>query len=251
VARAVKERMPNERIVYFGDTAHLPYGEKSAAALQAYSIKAIDFLLKKKCKVVLIACNSASAAAYEVAKEYTGSRAKVLSVIDPTIAYVRDHFASKVVGLIGTRQTVSSGVYDDKLKAVSPRTELKSLATPLLASMIEEGFYQNTISKSIIHEYLSSPKLAGIESLILGCTHYPLISEEISAYFNGRVDIIDSAEVVAKSLEDFLTTHNLRNPATRKGRDRFFVSDYTDSFEQTTRIFFKRKVHLNLFKLWE
>jgi glutamate racemase len=107
VARAVAQRLPHERIVYFGDTAHLPYGDKSTAAIQAYAVKICDLLLRQHCKVILIACNSASAAAYELVREYVGSKARVLNVIDPIVAHVGQAYTGQSVGLIGTKQTVN------------------------------------------------------------------------------------------------------------------------------------------------
>ncbi len=116
VAQAVKKRLPGENLIYFGDTAHLPYGDKSTAAIQAYSIKICDVLLQHNCKVILIACNSASAAAYELVKEYVGSKAKVMNVIDPVINYLRENLIQTTVGLIATKQTVLTGVYTKKVK---------------------------------------------------------------------------------------------------------------------------------------
>src|SRR6478752_249486 len=175
VAHAITRILPNEQLIYFGDTAHLPYGDKSTAAIQAYSVKICDLLIRQRCKVILIACNSASAAAYELVREYVGSKAKVMNVIDPVVDYIKEHYNGKTIGLIGTKQTVLSNVYKKKVDALSKNIDLKSLATPLLAPMIEEGFFDNNISESIITSYLSDASLSGIEALILGCTHYPLI----------------------------------------------------------------------------
>src|SRR5687767_15812118 len=122
-------------MVYFGDTAHLPYGDKSEAAIQAYSIKIADVLLKKGCKVIVIACNSASSAAYELLKEYVRA-VKIINVIDPMVNLVIDRYTDKNVGLIGTKRTVQSGVYTRKIEEAKKDIRLHSLATPLLAPMI-------------------------------------------------------------------------------------------------------------------
>ena len=159
VAHAITELLPNEQILYFGDTAHLPYGDKSTAAIQAYAVKICDLLVKQKCKVILIACNSASAAAYDLVREYVGSKAKALNVIDPVIAYVGKNYPNKTMGLIGTKQTVNSNVYRKKIDDLNQNITLHSVATPLLAAMIEEGFFNNNISESIIQTYLSDPLL--------------------------------------------------------------------------------------------
>lgn len=250
VAHKVKELMPNESMVYFGDIAHLPYGDKSAAAIQAYSIKVTDVLLQQGCKLILIACNSASSAAFELVREYVGSKAKVFNVIDPLVEHVAQNYQNQKVGLIGTKQTVNSNVYESKLKQLNPNIALKSLATPLLVPMIEEGFFENRISHDIIEAYLHHEELMGIEALILGCTHYPLIKNEIDQFYNGKVDILDSASIVAKKLEQFLKDNDLlSNKKERK--DRFLVSDITASFEASAKIFFHEEVHLEKFPIWD
>ncbi len=250
VASAVTALMPREDIVYFGDTAHLPYGDKSTAAVQAYAIKICNVLLQQNCKVILIACNSASAAAYELVHEYAGSRAKVVNVIDPVIEYIRDRYPGRIIGLIGTKQTVLSNVYKKKTDGLEKGIVLKSLATPLLAPMIEEGFYDNQISESVIAQYLGDPELAGVEALILGCTHYPLIRKQIEDYYGGSVEILDSSEIVARALKATLEQHFLVNSGG-KGDRQFFVSDYTRSFEASTRIFFGEQIQLRHYPLWE
>ncbi len=174
VAHAVSHLLPDEQLIYFGDSAHLPYGDKSAATIQAYSIKICDVLLEKGCKVILIACNSASAAAYELIKAYVGSKALVINVIDPVVAYVVSKYAQQRIGLIGTKQTVGSGVYEYQIKVKDASIEIGSLATPLLVPMIEEGFHSNEISEAIIEEYLKSDKLDDIKALILGCPFFPI-----------------------------------------------------------------------------
>ncbi len=251
VAQAVRKKLPNEDIIYFGDTAHLPYGDKSSHAIQAYAIKICDFLLKNECKTILIACNSASAAAYELVREYTASRAKVLNVIDPVVDFVTSEFANKKIGLIGTRATVRSGAYRKKIKSKNQGIDLKSLATPLLASMIEEGFFNNSISKVVVEKYLSNKKLAGIEGLMLACTHYPLIKADIQAFYKQSIEIIDGSSIVANALGEYLTQTQLKNPQEKKGRMQFFVSDFTHSFEASSKLFFKEKVDLVEYPLWE
>lgn len=249
VAHAIRARMPNESLLYFGDTAHLPYGDKSEAAIQAYSVKIADVLLKRNCKVIVIACNSASSAAFELLREYVNHAVEVINVIDPMVDLVVRTFADRTVGLIGTKRTVQSGIYVRKLKARSKDLVVQSLATPLLVPMIEEGFFDNRISHDIIHQYLSDPRLTGIDALMLGCTHYPLIKKEIVAYYGNRVKVLDSSEVVAEALFGYLKTSHLLNDGPL-GTDHFLVSDYTDSFEASTRLFFTEAVHLEEYPLW-
>lgn len=249
VAHAIRQVLPHENMIYFGDTAHLPYGDKSEAAIQAYSIKIADVLLKKGCKVIVIACNSASSAAYELLKEYVRKEAYIINVIDPMIDYIVRHYANKTIGLIGTKRTVQSGVYVQKIKESNCNITLHSLATPLLAPMIEEGFFNNQISHEIIAQYLSDPMLANLDALVLACTHYPLIKKEINEFYKSKIDILDSAEVVAKALRDYLVSTQLINQHGHPVQ-HFYVSDYTEAFEASTRLFFQERVTLERHPLW-
>lgn len=250
VASAVTRLLPKENMIYFGDTAHLPYGDKSTSAIQAYAIKICNMLLQQHCKLILIACNSASAAAFELVRDYVGSKAKVMNVIDPVIDYIKERYEGKTIGLIGTKQTVSSNVYKKKIDALDKGITLKSLATPLLAPMIEEGFFNNSISGSIIERYLSEPALENIESLILGCTHYPLIKEQIKSHYGDAVEILDTSEIVANSVHAWMQQHYLLNEKGQGDR-QFYVSDYTQSFEASTALFFGKQIQLSHYPLWE
>jgi glutamate racemase len=250
VAKEIANLLPFEDIIYFGDTAHLPYGDKSTASIQAYSVKISHFLLSQKVKAIVIACNSASAAAFELVREYVGSKALVLNVIDPVVDHVAAHYSGKRVGLIGTKQTIFSNIFHKKLDALGSGIDLRSLPTPLLAPMIEEGFFNNKISIGVIEEYLYNPLLEGIDALILGCTHYPLIASEIKAFYKEKVDVIDSSVIVASAVRKALTEQGLLNKAHAVNR-RFYVSDFTEAFENSTLLFFKDRVSLEHYPLWE
>ncbi len=249
VAQAIHQLLPNESMIYFGDTAHLPYGDKSEAAIQAYSIKIADVLLKKGCKVIVIACNSASSAAYELLKEYVRKDAHIINVIDPMVELVTKRFKGKRVGLIGTKRTVQSGIYSRKMQEANCGIDLQSLATPLLAPMIEEGFFNNQISHEIIRQYLEDETLKNIEALVLACTHYPLIKKEINEFYQNKVEVLDSAQVVAQELQRHLVFNRILNDSTDP-INHFFVSDYTESFEASTRLFFGEQVRLEKHPLW-
>ena len=248
VAHAVEKSLPEEQLIYFGDSARLPYGDKSAATIQAYSVKICDLLLQKGCKVILIACNSASAAAYELLQAYVGKKALVINVIDPIIKYVTKNYSGKKVGLIGTKQTVGSGIYNRQIRMLDHSIDLASLSTPLLAPMIEEGFHKNEISQAIIAQYLSSECLEEINALILGCTHYPIIKAKIADFYSGKTDIIDSSKIVAKALKELLVRNSLLSPKKIR-QNEFLVSDITPSFEAATELFFGKKVTLTLHPL--
>ena len=250
LAHAITELIPQEPIIYFGDTAHLPYGDKSATAIQAYSVKICNLLLEKNCKLILIACNSASAAAFDLVKAYVGTKAIVVNVIDPVIDFLGEHMQSSTLGLIGTKQTVNSGIYARKASALNQDIQIKSLATPLLAPMIEERFFSKTISEQIIREYLVQPELSDIDGLILGCTHYPLIKKQIEEFYQGKVEVIDTSQIVAREIKRILTELDLLNDGS-PGTRQFFVSDYTDSFEKSTQLFFGEKIKLTQYPIWD
>jgi glutamate racemase len=251
VAAAVSGLLPQEQIIYFGDTAHVPYGDKSVELISSYAEKITNFLLTEKhCKAIVIACNTASAAAYATLRDKYKGSVPVINVIDPMIEAVIADDTINSVGIIATKTTIASGVYQEKFSRRKPSLHLFPLATPLLASMIEEGFYNNNISHAVLEKYLSYPPFQNINGLVLACTHYPLIKNEIDHYFNGNVKIFDSAEVVAKKLKDILQRESLLNN-TSKLPNRFYVSDYTASFEKSTRIFFGEQVSLERINLWD
>ncbi|MBN8701969.1 MAG: glutamate racemase [Bacteroidetes bacterium] len=250
VANAIVKLMPNEKLIYFGDTAHLPYGDKSPDSIKYYAIRISQFLLQKKCKMIVIACNTASAMAYETIKDFVGSKIPVINVIDPVVEEVTRNKKHKHIGVIGTKGTIKSNVYAQKIHLKDKSLQVASLATPLLASMIEEGFFNNKISQTIINSYLSRPKLKNIDSLILACTHYPLIKKEVEAYYKNNIDIIDSAGVVAKHVHNYLSKKKMLT-TTKKPVHQFFVSDYTQSFEQSTNYFFKNKISLKEAAIWK
>lgn len=245
VARSIYDNFSFKKLIYFGDLAHLPYGDKSEAAIQAFSIRISDFLQKKGCKTIVIACNSASASSATLLREFFRDSVKIINVIDPMVEYVATNYKNKKIGLIGTKRTIDSRVYFNKINSMNKGIELVNLPTPLLVPMIEEGFIDGNISKEIIASYLSNPIFNTIEALILGCTHYPLIKEQISNFFGGRVDVIDSTKVIVNSLNSTLPPKHDKSATTE-----FFVSDYTKSFEKSGKYFFGEKVHLKLNDIW-
>jgi len=249
VAQSLVKLLPKEDLVYFGDTAHLPYGDKSASTIQAYSIKIAHMLLQQQCKLILIACNSASSAAYELVKEYVGSKAIVMNVIDPTIHLLRENYSQKRIGLIGTRQTVNSNVYKKKIDEFNRGIELTSYATNLLASAIEE-FGNSKALDGLLDEYLSYPAFQQIEALVLACTHYPVIKNKISTFFADKIEIIDSSDIVAQAVKVRLESEQLLNQQGTS-RKNFYVSDYTESFARSTKIFFDHTISLEHYPLWE
>jgi glutamate racemase len=251
VANAIRQVLPQESLIYFGDTAHMPYGDKSAEAIKYYSLKIGKFLAEQGCKAIVIACNTASSLGYQDLKDFLGKELPILNVIDPVLEFCNHQARYKKIGVIATKATIKSNVYAKKLKEVLPHIEVQSLATPLLAPMIEEGFFENNISKTIINSYLSSTKLKKIDALILACTHYPLIKREINDYYEGKVEILNTASIVAEDVKQKLKQLNLLNSSTLKPKHQFFVSDKTSAFETSTRLFFGDKISLVQKNIWD
>jgi len=248
VAHAIKHLLPYESLIYFGDTAHLPYGDKSAELIRSYSRRITEFLIEHEAKVVLVACNSASASAFDALRDEFGSKVILLDVIDPVVSYLSGKNYKKA-GVIGTKRTINSETYENKLKISSPETKIVSLATPLLVPMIEEGFIFDDISNAIIRTYLSDSSLKGIEALVLGCTHYPIIRNQISKFFNFNIEVIDSGKIVAQILGETLRNQNLLNDSPARP-DEFYVSDFTPFFGKIARMFFEKEIILQKVDIW-
>jgi glutamate racemase len=242
--------LPNENLIYFGDTAHFPYGEKSTAALQAYSLKITNLFLNRNCKLILIACNSASSAAYELIKEHVGSQALVMNVIDPLIYWLSEKYVAKKIGLIGTKATVNSNVYKKKIEELELNIELRSYATNLLASAIEE-FGNHEVVNNLLEVYLKHPSLKDIQALILACTHYPIVKDRIAAFYNNSIDIIDSSDIVAQAVKESLEKAQLLN-TPNSGQNNFYISDNNlDSFKAGSKFFFNEEIVLEPYPLWD
>lgn len=246
VANAINQTLPNESILYFGDTEHLPYGEKSTEAIQQFSKRITEFLISKGCKLIIIACNTASSVAYDIVKQ-TANIIPVINVIDPVVKHVATHCQNCHIGVIGTKGTTNSKVYPKKLQILNAKADVTSIATPLLAPMIEEGFFNDQLSQTVIDSYLSTPELKNIDKLILACTHYPLIQEAIQEYYKGKVEIIDSTSQVAQAVKSLLEKDSLLS--SKAAKHQFFVSDYTGSFEHSAKLFFHEEIHLEEVKL--
>lgn len=249
VAHAIQKLLPNENMIYFGDIAHLPYGDKSRQAVQNYALNICDFLIYKKCKIIVIACNTASALAFElIKKKLDKQNIEVINVIDPVVEYVDSMLEMNKIGIICTKATAKSGAYRKKIKNKNSNLKTSTLATPLLVPMIEEGYFNNKVSQTIINNYLSNHHLKNIDALILGCTHYPLILKQVENYYQQKVEVIDSASCVAQFVKKKLEKLQLLR-SENATEHHFYVSDYTSSFEETTKHFFKNKIKLELINI--
>jgi len=249
VANAIRQILPNENLIYFGDTAHLPYGDKSSETITYYSKRITEYLLSQGCKTIVIACNTASAVAYESIIELVDNRAIVVDVINPVVDFVAEAPAIKKVGIIGTKATINSGTYLKKINGLNADIRVASLPTPLLVPMIEEGFIFDDISNAIIRSYLSKEELSDIDALILACTHYPIIKNQINKFYNFRVEVIDSSKIVAGYLKNILRERDLLNN-NNVTNNKFFISDYTEYFKEISRLFFEEDIKIGKLNFW-
>lgn len=250
VAHAIHKHLPNENIIYFGDTAHTPWGSQSASAIQHYASRISETLLAQKCKVIVVACNTASAAAYEAVQHVVKDHALLFNVIDPVVQHVINNHQNKTIGLIGTKQTIRSEAYANRVKKQTNTITFKSLATPVLVPLIEEGLSNTSAATEIMQHYLSDPSLQNISALILGCTHYPLIKQQVVSYYDNKVEVLDSAELISAVIAQQLDEHNLRNNKPNP-KLTFYVSHDSEFFKQTARRFFPGDINLQTYPLWD
>ena len=248
IAHAIKNKLPNESLIYFGDTKHLPYGEKSEQAIKDYSLKIAEFLKKNNCKAIIIACNSASSTAYNHIKKNINS-IPIFNVIDPIVSFISKKYFNKKIGVIGTKATIQSGIYENKILEKNSSLSVASLETPLLAPMIEEGFFNQEISSTIIKNYLNDKKLDKIDILVLACTHYPLIQNEIISFYN-KIDVIDSSKIIADYIHEELYKSKILNQAN-KAKFNFIISNFTESFSKSANVFFKENISLEENDIWK
>lgn len=254
LAHALTQALPDERLIFFGDTAHLPYGDKSAKAILAYTQHILKFLAAQNCKAVVIACNTASAVAYPHLKQSWHPKLAVFNVIDPVVNYCLQVIKPEKAGVIGTKSTIRSRAYPRRFEKLSPHTQVTTASAPLLAPMIEEGFYNNTISRTLITAYLDKKQFQGIGAMILGCTHYPLIRNEVEEYYEGQVAVLDNISPTVQAVQAFLKERDmLSEKKWQKGFEsfhHFYVSDYTIAFEETAHLFFGASITLEQWDLW-
>lgn len=245
VAKEIKRLLPQEDLIYFGDTKNLPYGEKSREAIISYVTKITQFLLEKNCKAIVIACNSATANALREVLETVNGMVPVIDVIHPVAEKVSFEMHNNV-GVIATKATVNSALYKKSIRKHNAFIKVDELATPLLVPAIEEGLKNHPITRSIITHYLSNKKLKNIDTLILGCTHYPLLLDEIKNFYGNRVRVIDSPNIVAAELKTVLEKYRLLQKENAAPKYLFYLSDITRNFEKISKKFFGNAIALEL-----
>jgi len=227
VLHALLDALPREHLIYLGDTGRHPYGTKSAETVTRYSLENADFLLERGVKMLVVACNSASAVALEALT--TRHELPIVGVIAPGARAATRRTRNRRVGVIGTEATIASGAYTRALRALEPSLEIFTRPCPLLVPLVEEGWLEGPIPRGAVETYLASLRTSGIDTLVLGCTHYPLLKPLIGEVMGERVTLVDSAEETAREVAARLEASGL---ARRRGSgsSSFFVTDVPDRF---------------------
>ena len=228
--------LPSENIIYFGDTARVPYGTKSKNAVKNFSKQITKFLIGHNVKLILVACNTASAIALNDIKKIA-KKIPVVGVIKSGVRAAGSSTVNKKIGVIGTSATVKSESYKSVVKKLNGKIKIVQQPCPLFVPLVEEGWTDGKITKDIAKIYLQSLKKAGCDVVILGCTHYPMIKKIIQEVVGRNIKLIDSAEEVSKDVRKILSNKGLIRPAKSRGYLRFYVSDAPDKFSELSRIF--------------
>jgi len=228
VVSALRRLLPNESIYYLGDTARLPYGGKSASTVQRYSLEIASLLLGENAKTIVVACNTASAVALSALEVH--SPVTVTGVIAPGAAAATAATRNGHIGVIGTRATIKSGAYERALQALNPEARVTVRPCPLLVPLIEEGWLESVITDKVLMQYLQPLLDDGVDTLVLGCTHYPLLRPAISRLLGNGVTLVDSAENCAKAVHALLARENLEAPRDQLGTLQVALTDPPDSF---------------------
>lgn len=233
VVSALRRLLPNEQIFYIGDTARVPYGGKSAATVERYSREIASMLLAENSKAIIVACNTASALALPKLEETLP--VPVLGVIQPGAEAALAATRNGHIGVIGTRATVRSGAYERALKSLQPDVRVTVQACPLLVPLIEEGWLESNVTDQVIARYLAPLIAEGIDTLILGCTHYPLLRPAIGRALGDSVRLVDSAENCAKAVRQLLEENALRSDSGGRGELSIGLTDPPDAFLEVAR----------------
>jgi len=248
VYKAIRNAFPEEDLIYFGDTARVPYGPKSPNTVIEYSIQNSRFLLQQGIKILVVACNTSSAVAVPALQQLTDI--PIIGVIEPGAEQAARTTKNQRIGVIGTEGTVRSGAYTKAIQQLIPEAKVFSIPCPLFVPLVEEGWQDHQVAYTIAEEYLADMKTHNIDTLVLGCTHYPLLNNTIQSVIGKKVTLVDSAEAIATYLRRYVADDNDGQPGT----DTFFVSDNENKFAQIgKRILadnFGNLARVRLFESW-
>ncbi|MDO8570140.1 MAG: glutamate racemase [Candidatus Daviesbacteria bacterium] len=246
VVKEILQELPHESLIYLGDTARVPYGTRGKEVITKFALEMANYLLKHNVKILVVACNTISATCLNEIQ--TLSSVPVLGVIDSAVDEALKATKIKHIGVIGTRATISSGVYEDKIKKIDSQIKVSSASCPLLVPLVEEGFTSCLATKLIVQDYLNKlplkdidPDSIGIDTLILGCTHYPLLQDIIQDVAGQKITLIDSAKPLAKNLRKILEEKNLLRE-NKKPNYEFYITDAPERAKEIAENFFGKKL---------
>lgn len=240
VVKQLQRILPNEHLVYFGDTARIPYGTKSKWLIQRFAMEDALFLLEFDIKLLVVACNTASSSALPILQNRLDI--PVVGVVEPgAIAAVKET-KNKKIGVIGTSATIGSGSYTQAILNRMPEAEVLGQPCPLLVPLVEEGWLDGEVTVLTLKKYLKPLMEAGVDTIILGCTHYPLLEPVIQRIVGPQVKLIDSGKETAKAVQKILKDLDLLNPKVKQSEDRYFVSDSPEAFSRIGSIFLGKQL---------
>jgi glutamate racemase len=231
VVASLQDLLPSENIFYIGDTARVPYGGKSRRTVERYSTEIGGLLLAEQAKIIVVACNTASALAVPRMQEIF--KVPVQGVVAPGASAAVKATKNKHVGVIGTRATISSGAYEHAINGLAPDIEVHSVACPLLVPLIEEAMFDDNVTDLMLARYLAPLLDKGIDTLVLGCTHYPLLKQALARTVGPDVTLVDSAQNCALAVQDVLHKYNIAAPSERLGKLDVALTDSTEGFLRT------------------
>ncbi len=238
--KQIMQELPFENIIYFGDTGRVPYGTRSVETIIKYSKNDINFLLSKDVKVIVIACGTASSVALPAIKNDYDT--PIIGVVDAAVSAALGATKNGKIGIIGTPGTIKSGSYEKLIKEKNPEIITFNKACPLFVPLVENGHFETKVAELVVQEYLEEIKNAGVDTLILGCTHYPLLKKTISRYMGDNVKLIDAGAEVAKALKRHFKVEDLHQEVRDVDQYRYYVSDNIDGFENLGGLFLEKKI---------
>jgi glutamate racemase len=233
VVKAMRDLLPNESISYLGDTARVPYGPKSAETVQRYAIELAEMLIKEDAKALVVACNTVSSVALPALTQKF--RVPVIGVIEPGARAALATSRNRHIGVIGTRATIRSGAYEKALRAVDGNVRVSSRACPLLVPLIEEGLLNDEVTDQMILRYIEPLLADDIDTLVLGCTHYPLLTGAIARLLKRQIMVVDSAQNCARAVEEMLDRESLCAAPLNHGVLKVALTDAADNFLNVAR----------------
>lgn len=240
VVGEMQKILPKETIVYFGDTARVPYGTKSKETVTKFSVENVEFLMEHDVKLIVVACNTVSSLSLDFLRRCF--RVPIIGVIEPGAKCAVSTTRNNRIGVIGTHATVSSRAYDKAVAKITSRARIFSQSCPLFVPLVEEGWLDKRVTHEVAAEYLAALKKKNIDTLILGCTHYPLLRNVVAKVMRDKVMLVDSAKEVAKGAKEILVANGLLNDSGPARKSKFFVSDQPERFVKLGESFLKRRI---------